>query len=157
MARNDHQCAQDRLVARARKLKLTSDQFMDLSQKRRETLAEVAGALGRPEVGRSLILGYTKNIVILQDHYEYGLEERDKKLMPPADSWAHGSPITLYRHKNIGPHFNSLGTPISSSGAALLEMRHEDVPEMFDGQLEKYRRYLLDKIITRNTAKDPTL
>lgn len=157
MARNDHQCAQDRLAARARKLKLTIDEFMDLSQKRRETLAEVAGTLGRPEVGRSLILGHTQDIADLQRRYEYGLAVRDEKLMPPADSWAHGSPITLYRHKNIGPHFNSLGAPISSSGAALLEMRHEEVPEMFDGQLEKYRRYLLDKIITRNTAKDPTL
>lgn len=65
MARNDHQCAQDRLVARARKLKLTIDKFMDLSQKRRETLAEVAGALGRPEVGRSLILGHTQDIADL--------------------------------------------------------------------------------------------
>lgn len=156
MARNDHQCAQDRLAARARKLKLTIDTFMDYSQKRRETLAEAAGALGRAEAGRSLILGHTQDIAELQCRYEYSLEVRDKKLMPSAGSWAHGTPVSLYTHKEIGPHFNAQGAPISTSGAALLELRHEEVPEMCDGDLEDYRRYLLDKIIKRNTAKAVT-
>jgi hypothetical protein len=157
MAKNHPSAMLARFLSRAQKIpNLSVEEILDTSEIRRKTLAEVAGALGHANFGLSLLSSYAEDTHELQRMFEIGQLTREDALMPPADSWAHGTPVTLYTHKEIGPHFNAQGAPISTSGAALLTMRNEEAPNTCDIKAEKYRRYLLDKIIKRNTAKAPT-